>query len=118
MPSIPQRDPASVCDMLHYARQVVQFTASLKSPDELASNEEKMAATLYSITIVGEAARRVSPEFRARHSEIPWPKITGIRSVIVHEYQRVDLNEIWNVCARDVPALIPQLEEILKHYPV
>ncbi len=41
-----------------------------------------------------------------------------ICSVIVHDYQRVDKNEIWNVCTRDVPALIPQLEEILKHYPI
>jgi uncharacterized protein with HEPN domain len=118
MPSIPNRDPANVHDMLHFARQIVRFTSTLESSDGLAANEEKLAATLYAITVLGEAARRVSPDFRSRHTQVPWPKIAGIRNVIVHEYQRVDLKEIWNVCSRDVPALIPQLEDILKHYPV
>lgn len=117
MPSTPFRDAGSVYDMLHYARQVVRFTSG-QTLDEIASNEKTLAAALYAITILGEAARRVSQEFREKYPRIPWQQITGIRSVIVHDYQRVDKNEIWIVCTRDVPALIPQLEEILKDYPI
>ncbi len=103
--------------MLHYSRQIVRFTAGT-TLDQWLANEERMAATLYSIMILGEASRRVSPEFRERYPRVPWRQVTGIRSVIVHEYQRVDMNEIWNVCTRDVPALIPQLEDILKDHPI
>ena len=103
--------------MLRYARQIIRFTSG-KTVQDLLSNEQLMAAMLYSIMILGEASRRVSPEFRNHHPQIPWREVTGIRSVIVHEYQRVDMNEIWNVCTRDVPALIPQPEHILKDYPI
>ena len=103
--------------MLHYARQVVRFTSG-REQHEVVSNEMQLAATLYAITILGEAARRVSAEFRERHPQVPWRQIAGIRSVIVHDYQRVDMDEIWRVCTRDVPALIPQLEAILKDHPI
>ena len=79
MPSTPQRDPGCVFDMLHYARQIVRFTSG-REQHEVAANEMQLAATLYAITILGEAARRVSPEFRTRYPHIPWRQITGIRS--------------------------------------
>src|SRR5438093_4622134 len=103
---------------LCYPKRNFQTRSKGLTLEEIASNEMTLAATLYAITILGEAARRVSQEFREKYPRVPWQQITGIRSVIVHDYQRVDKNEIWNVCARDVPALIPQFEEILKDYPV
>ena len=45
-------------------------------------------------------------------------KTTGTRGVIAHKYRRADMNEIRNVFTRDVPALVPQLESILKNHSV
>jgi uncharacterized protein with HEPN domain len=54
-------------------------------------------AILRQLTIVGEAAKRISTEFRTEHPQIPWTKIAGFRDVVVHDYFRVDLQEVWRI---------------------
>ena len=64
--------------------------------------------------IIGEAARRVSKSAREKYPEIPWPDIVGMRSRLIHAYDTVDLNLLWQTVATDLPELIAVLEEILK----
>jgi len=45
-------------------------------------------SVLYSIAVIGEAAKSISPAFKAAHPDIPWRAIAGIRDRIVHEYFR------------------------------
>jgi uncharacterized protein with HEPN domain len=59
---------------------------------------------LRQLTIVGEAAKRVSAEFRASQLEIPWRHIAGFRDVVVHDYARVDLQEVWRIVQQDLQA--------------
>lgn len=65
------------------------------------------------VQVIGEAARKVSDEFRLQHPEIPWRKIVGMRHRIVHDYMRVDEDILWQVVTNDLRALFPQLETIL-----
>jgi uncharacterized protein with HEPN domain len=63
--------------------------------------------------VIGEAAGRVSPEFREAHSEIPWALITGMRNRLAHEYGHVDVFEVRIVAIRDCPKLVVRLEELV-----
>src|ERR687885_271783 len=49
------------------------------------------------IEIISEASRRLSPELKARHPEIPWPKVAGIGNVLRHEYEIVAHDVLWRV---------------------
>jgi uncharacterized protein with HEPN domain len=62
-------------------------------------------AVIRNIEIVGEAAGRVSPGFAAAHPEIPWREIVGMRHRLIHGYLRVNLETVWEVVDRDLPAL-------------
>jgi uncharacterized protein with HEPN domain len=64
-------------------------------------------------TIVGEAAKRVSADFRGDHHGIPWRQIAGFRDVVVHDYARVDLQEVWRIVQQDLPSLIILLEPLV-----
>jgi len=64
------------------------------------------------VQVIGEAARKVSPEFQNNHPEIPWRQIIGMRHRIVHDYMRVDEDVLWEVVKNDLPALLPHLEKI------
>jgi len=64
------------------------------------------------VQVIGEAARKVSPEFQQAHPEIPWRQIIGMRHRIVHDYMRVDEDVLWEVVNNDLPALLPLLESI------
>lgn len=65
------------------------------------------------IQILGEAARKVSPEFRQAHPEIPWQGIIGMRNRMVHEYFRIIPAKVWEVIQDEIPVLIPLLEPLV-----
>jgi uncharacterized protein with HEPN domain len=62
--------------------------------------------------IVGEAANRLSPEFRAKSSSIPWKKIIGMRNILIHMYEEVDLDQLWKTVEKDLPKLISELKQL------
>ena len=70
-------------------------------------------ALIHLIQIVGEAARRVSPQFCERHPEIPWKAIIGMRHKVVHDYFGVDEEIVWDTVTKELPPLIDLLEGIV-----
>lgn len=69
-------------------------------------------ALTHLVQIVGEAARRVSDDFRAAHPEIPWATIVGMRHKIVHDYIHADYETVWETVTTDLPVLIEPLSQI------
>lgn len=65
---------------------------------------------------IGEAARRLSPEFRERHSGIPWEAVIGMRNRIVHDYMNVDDEILWATVRSDLPSLLKVLRLLLDDY--
>jgi len=64
------------------------------------------------LTILGEAAKRVSEGFKQAHLEVPWRKMAGTRDRVVHDYDRVSLDKVWEVLQNDLPALVATLEPL------
>jgi uncharacterized protein with HEPN domain len=62
-------------------------------------------SVLYSIAVIGEAAKNISPAFKAAHPDIPWRAIAGTRDRIVHEYFRTNTRRIWDVVVDDIGTL-------------
>ena len=108
-----ERDEQSLQDVLRAARQILSYTAG-KTRETLASNAMCLDAVLYELVVIGEAARRLSSELRESSREIPWREIIGMRSVITHDYDHTDENELWLVIERDLPMLIGQVEKLLQ----
>jgi uncharacterized protein with HEPN domain len=65
------------------------------------------------LQIIGDAARRVSPDFRLLYPTIPWKTVIGMRSKVVHDYLNVDEDIVWNIVKNDLPFLIKELEKII-----
>lgn len=66
------------------------------------------------LQILGEAARALPESVRALGPDVPWPKIIGMRNVLVHGYFEVDTDIVWDAANRDVPALKPAIERLLE----
>jgi uncharacterized protein with HEPN domain len=109
---MPDRDLAFVLDILNAARLAQDFVAGV---DKSSFEEDLMrqAAVIRQIEIMGEATKRLSLSFRAIYPEIPWSKIAGMRDILIHAYDRVDLDEVWTTIQVAVPRLISQLEPIV-----
>jgi uncharacterized protein with HEPN domain len=67
--------------------------------------EELQDAVISSIEMIGEAAKRVSPESRSQLPELDWKRICGMRDVLIHDYIGMDLEEVWSVASTRVPEL-------------
>jgi uncharacterized protein with HEPN domain len=106
------RDPESLIDILTAIRRILRYTEGISRSD-LENNDEKISAVLYQITILGEATKRLSLPFRQQHPEIPWREMAGMRDVIVHEYDQLDFEIIWDVIHNKLPALLPLLDPLL-----
>src|SRR5262249_21142282 len=87
-------DEAAVWDMRRAAETVLTFVAE-KTEEDLEQDSFLQSAVLYQLQTIGEAARRVSWEYREAHPDIPWTGVIGQRSVIVHDYGELDLHLIW-----------------------
>lgn len=62
-------------------------------------------AVIRNLEIIGEAAKRLDDGYRADHPEIPWRALAGLRDVLIHQYEGVDLEKVWAVVERDLPGL-------------
>ena len=81
--------------------------------DALNSDELVQTWVVYHLMIIGEACRTRSAEFRAGHTEDAWALAAGLRNVIVHGYFGIDLEIVWGVIERDLPALKKLVQELL-----
>ncbi len=70
------------------------------------SNEEKQSAIFYQIIVVGAATKRLSSELRTANPHIPWKAIAGMRDILVHQYDRVNFNTLWDVVQQDIIELV------------
>ena len=106
------RDLAYLWDMREAAREVADMLDSMSEAEYLADRVVQRAIERC-IELVGEAARRVSPERQTASPEIPWRSIIGQRNVLAHEYGDVDHALLYRTATQDLPALESRLGVVL-----
>ena len=104
-------DRVSLSDMLRYAREAVELLGDADR-ELLAQDRVVQLALTRLVEIIGEAATRVSAETQQTHSEIPWAQIVGMRNRLIHGYDVIDLNLLWDTVTYDLPPLILSLTAI------
>jgi uncharacterized protein with HEPN domain len=107
---------AYLWDMLDAARAIREFVAGKRLHDYL-QNRMLRGAVERHVEIIGEAANKVSAEFRTSHPEIPWRKVIDQRNVLVHEYGEIKHELLWRVATERISELIPLLEAVVPPEP-
>ena len=92
-------------------RQIVEFAdevaalVTTRTREDLETNREFRRALERCVELIGEAATRLPEDWRVKHPEIPWRQIIAMRNVMVHGYDEVANDVLWDVATKDVPAL-------------
>src|SRR3546814_62219 len=104
-----RRDDALVSDLREAAARIRMYLDGLDYAGFLGDIRTQ-DAVVRNLEILGEAAKRLSPEFRAHHPQIEWSQIAGMRDRLIHHYFGVNWEIVWNVVQERLPDLIEHLD--------
>jgi uncharacterized protein with HEPN domain len=107
-----RRDAANLWDMLSAARKIADSVQGVTLA-AYAANEELRLTVERRLEIIGEAARRLSAQFRQDHPGIPWRRIIAQRNFLAHEYDEIDDERIWRLAVEEMPRLVAWLESVV-----
>lgn len=108
------RDFSYLKDILDSAKNAVLYLSET-SFDKFINDEILQDAVIRRIEIVGEASARVSEKTQNELPDLPWREMKGMRNLLIHEYDAIDLEEVWNTVKNELPKLIEQIELILNN---
>ena len=106
------RDFAYLLDMKLAADDALSFVTGLDSEAFFASALHQ-SAVIRKLEVLGEAAGRVSKPFCDAHPELPWREITGLRHRLIHGYDEVRLDLVWDVTTVKLPGLVVALDRLI-----
>ncbi len=110
---MPQRDLSYLTDIIQAAKQIQAFVQGVDK-EQFNNSSLIQSAVIRQIEIIGEATKRLSEKFKLEHPEIPWKKIAGMRDILIHAYDHVDIDEVWNAAETSIPALVKQIEPLIQ----
>ena len=113
MPMSKHRDDIVLKDIINAAQLIAAFVEGF-GKETFIDDWKTHSAVLYQLTVISEAVKRLSPEFRLVQKQVPWTSMTGMRDHLVHAYDLVDWDEVWETATRDVPSLLKQIEALSK----
>ena len=71
-------------------------------------------AVIRNFEIIGEAVKRLSEDTRQNVSQIPWRQFAGFRDVLIHQYDTIDISEVWLTVINDIPVLKEAVRMLLE----
>jgi uncharacterized protein with HEPN domain len=98
--------------VLDHAREAVAMVAG-KTRADLDIDRKMNLALVRLLEVVGEAASRMSADERSKYPQIPWSQIIALRNRLIHGYDSVDFDILWQILNQDLPPLIKALEQIV-----
>lgn len=107
-----ERDKQYFLDMLDSAKRAVKYTSG-KTEAEFLADPMLQDAVSWRIIIIAEAASRISPEIRAAIQDIPWRAMKGMRNRLIHEYDNVRVDIVWDTVQINLLPLVQAVEKFL-----
>jgi uncharacterized protein with HEPN domain len=106
------RDRATLLDVVKAASLVIEFHQNMDKASFL-DDPKTQSAVLHQLLVLGEAVKRLSEPFRAQRPDVPWKAMAGMRDKLIHEYDDIDLDEVWKTVTTEIPRLLAILEPLV-----
>jgi uncharacterized protein with HEPN domain len=99
-------------DMEEAIRRISAYTDGL-TYEAFLLDTKTQDAIVRNLEIIGEAAKNISAHLRAKHAEIPWKSMAGVRDRLIHDYFGVNFDIVWEIISNDLPKVMGPLKRLL-----
>jgi uncharacterized protein with HEPN domain len=103
------RDAVVIEDIKNAIRLAIEFARDIDR-SEFEQDVKTQSAVIHQLLIMGEAVKRLSLECRESRADLPWKLMAGMRDVLIHGYDVVDTDEVWQTVKVDLPAILSTLD--------
>lgn len=94
-----------------YTLKLIDYCAGC-SYESFSADSKLVEACVFNLSQMGELCHTADPAFTKSHPEIPWSELYGLRNRIVHDYDGVNLQLVWEIISEDIPALRDTLQKL------
>ncbi|HEY9162026.1 MAG TPA: DUF86 domain-containing protein [Desulfomonilia bacterium] len=108
-----QRELAHLLDILTMANDAISFTSGMNK-EAFSKDRKTQYAVIRCLEVIGEAAKRIPDDFRNAHPEVPWKQLTEMRDILIHSYDKVNVDIVWETVEKDLPDILNKLSPIIK----
>lgn len=109
---ISKKDRDYLNDILYSIEMIYEYSDGISKQDFYES-QEKQDLIVHRLEIIGEAAKRLSDEVINNHPRVPWREIKGMRDVLIHQYDSILLEIVWETFKKKIPELEIEIKNIL-----
>ena len=107
-----KEDRLYITNILECIERIESYIA--EGRDSFLKSRMIQDAVIRNFEVMGEATKRLSQELRSDNSDIPWRQMAGFRDMLIHDYSKIDVGEVWAVIDQDLPMIKPRLVELLE----
>jgi len=103
-------------ELIHHIADEITFilhATSGKTKEQFLLDPTLTRATIRSLEIIGEAAKKLDLDFRNKYKEVDWKGMAGTRDKLIHDYFGIDYNLVWDIIRMELPVLSVHIERIL-----
>ena len=106
------KDKGILLQIIKRCNRVIEKVSNI-SEAEFSLNDDIKEVVCFNLFQIGELANVLSVEFIKEYNKIPWKQIIGMRNRIVHGYDTINLEIVWNTAIESIPKLKSYYKEIL-----
>ena len=111
-----RRDRDYLEDIYEAIQKVQEYTKE-QSWEQFCADDKTQDAVIRNLEVLGEAAKRISPQFRKRFSQIPWTEMAGTRDRLIHHYFGINRETVWQIIQHELPALLNLIKSLIDTFP-
>jgi len=107
-----KQDQVALDKIAQHCEKIISYCSNIKTADEFCNNAPIAEACAFNILQIGELANSgLSDKLKEEMDGIPWKEIYGLRNRIVHGYDGVKLNILFDTIKDDIPTLLIEIKE-------
>jgi len=107
------KEDLALLTIIDSIERILEYSESSQSADDLYHDTKSFDACMIHFINIGEMIERMSPDFKAEHSAIPWQEIKDFRNLVAHNYFGIDAEEIWDIIHNHLPLLKSNIQALL-----